>query len=459
MIHQSTAVLVSGASILEDLYATPPAENRSPAALFVGSSVGTIAAEYLRTLIPSELWISILDVGRFDLMGHLAGAPAIHRNSVLRRGQVPFGGKSTLWGSSAPRPHDEALSRWPYDRAMLEERFLSYERRLGVTDVTPLSDRELSARVRARLAEEFPWAVVRPAPLAINRDGRRWAAVDAIPALVEKGGVSIHPRLRCTRLRRRGNRIVAVEALHAEKEPVLLRPRVVVLAAGAEGAIPLVRQVANQPLAIEAADHHRIDMHGRLPADHYGAFDNAEHAGIAVLFMEYTSSRGIPAHFEIKIAARELWRRGYMQSADNLRGDDDERTLYVQIQCVSAMARRLPNRDLINLSQPLVPVMHREDAVLHAELVEQCLSIARVLGLDDPGICLRPLLTNHHAYGAFRVGKTVTSEFRFAELENLYILPPSAYLDDDDDANPMLKSLVLSSFAMDAVARDLMVQA
>jgi hypothetical protein len=164
---------------------------------------------------------------------------------------------------------------------------------------------------------------------------------------------------------------------------------------------------------------------------------------------------GVPAHFEIKVAPRELWRRNYMQSADNLRGDDDDRTLYVQIQVVSAMAHRLPAHDLLNVNQPLSPVMHADDVTLHGELAAHALSIAKAIGLKDPRICFRPLLTNHHTYGAFRVGKAVTQEFRFQELDNLYILPPAAYVDEDDDANPMLKSLVLSSFAMDAVARDL----
>ena len=76
---------------------------------------------------------------------------------------------------------------------------------------------------------------------------------------------------------------------------------------------------------------------------------------------------------------------------------------------------------------------------------------AALIGLSKPRFSLRPLLTNHHCYGAFRVGKTVTNGFRLRDLENLFILPPAAYVNSDDDANPTLKSVVLSQYAMEEI--------
>lgn len=35
--------------------------------------------------------------------------------------------------------------------------------------------------------------------------------------------------------------------------------------------------------------------------------------------------------------------------------------------------------------------------------------------------------------------------------KNMFALPPLAYVDCEDDANPTLKSLVLSQYAMDAI--------
>ena len=80
--------------------------------------------------------------------------------------------------------------------------------------------------------------------------------------------------------------------------------------------------------------------------------------------------------------------------------------------------------------------------------------VAAVLGLAKPTFNLRPLLTNHHLYGAFRVGKAVGTDFRFCEAENLFILPPTAFVDENHDANLTLKSRVLARFAMDAIVQD-----
>lgn len=78
-------------------------------------------------------------------------------------------------------------------------------------------------------------------------------------------------------------------------------------------------------------------------------------------------------------------------------------------------------------------------------------ALGQSLGLQDPTFRLRPLLANHHLYGLVRVGRGVDRRFAADGLENLFILPPTAYVDVDDDANPVLKSLVLGSFAAEAI--------
>jgi hypothetical protein len=141
-----------------------------------------------------------------------------------------------------------------------------------------------------------------------------------------------------------------------------------------------------------------------------------------------------------------------MQSSDNLRGQQDDATLYAQVQVVAAMHDRLPSEDLLHVGSSLSPVMSARDARFHGELVARMAQVTEAIGLRTPRYNYRPLLTNHHCYGAFRVGGAVTREFRWHDIENLYVLPPSAYVDLDDDANPTLKSLVLSQYAMDDVA-------
>jgi hypothetical protein len=51
------------------------------------------------------------------------------------------------------------------------------------------------------------------------------------------------------------------------------------------------------------------------------------------------------------------------------------------------------------------------------------------------------------------VGKAVATDLRLCGIENLYVLPPTSYVDVDEDANPVLKSRVLAQYAMDAIVR------
>lgn len=437
----------------ERLYASTPADCRRCDLLVIGSGIGLAVAAHLVDTYGGQFGsrIVVVDAGPLDVITHFAHS-RFPRHPVLRLDEQRVGGRLTLWGMSAPRPRETELARWPYDVADLTRRFELFERLLGVADVTPLSDRALYSAVHARLRARFPDAPPPcQAPLAINRDGRRWSPVDRIPDLVESG-LRLLPRTRCLRLVTRRRQVDKVE-LVTDRQRWTCRPRFVFLAVGTEQSVGLVRQITAAPLATEAADHHRIDLHGWLPADHFGNHTPDE-GGIAVVLMPYESD-GVPAHFEVKVAPRTLWQRGYMQSADNLRGADGDGVVYMQVQCVSAMADRLPHRDLLQVAMPLLPVMRPRDARLHAHLAERCVAIAEALDLAEPSICFRPLLTNHHCYGAYRVGKSVTSEFRSQHVDNLFILPPSAFVDVDDDANPTLKSLVLSSFAVDAVAREL----
>ena len=107
---------------------------------------------------------------------------------------------------------------------------------------------------------------------------------------------------------------------------------------------------------------------------------------------------------------------------------------------------------MLRVQGPLSPVMSARDAAFHGEVIETMRAVATAIGMPAPAFCLRPLLTNHHTYGAYRVGKAVSREFLFRGTDNLYILPPTAFVDEDDDANPALKSLVLSRYAMDDIA-------
>jgi hypothetical protein len=99
--------------------------------------------------------------------------------------------------------------------------------------------------------------------------------------------------------------------------------------------------------------------------------------------------------------------------------------------------------------------MTARDAAFHGEIIRAMRDVATAIGLSEVRFNLRPLLTNHHAYGAYRVGRAVSRTFRFHEVENLYILPPTSYVDLEDDANPTLKSLVLSRYAMDDIVHAL----
>src|SRR5207302_182367 len=178
--------------------------------------------------------------------------------------------------------------------------------------------------------------------------------------------------------------------------------------------------LTDEPLPLQVADHLRIDMHGKLPVGPIARSDL--HAlGVAVLIMECRARQtNVPWHLEIKVAPRYFWRKGYMQSADNLRGSDPDETVYVQVQAVCALHDRLPAGDLLNYEGALPPVCSARDALFGGEVIEEMLKVTSALGLEQPQVNSRPLLQNHHLVGAFRIGGAVEEMLPFRGVDNLY---------------------------------------
>lgn len=433
-------------------YCAKPEDCARPKVLFLGSGIGLSAAAYLSSIRPDlRSSIVVADVGGLDILTHVSNTD-MPRFPLLREGAPHLGGKLSLWGSSCPRPPLEFLSRFPYLAEDLDRRFSEIEMELGVHDPIPYSGLELHSAVCDRLRNRFDEHCVRRAPLAIDRFGRHWSSVSLVPGLASDG-IKLLAHFQCTHLEARGRTVAAVRGKWlVDGSEYVLQPQVLVLALGVEQTIPLVRQLCPSSLPIEAADHIRIDLHGSLPAGFFGDRPVSE-MGVAV-FLLVGSSDGVPYHHEIKVAPRALWRR-FVPSGDNLRGRDAGDTIYGQIQVIAAMHDRLPGRDLLNIGPEttIPPVMSARDAAFHGELVASAAQVADSIGLTAPTFSFRPLLTNHHLYGAFRVGKAVSKDFLFDRTDNVYILPPTSYVDVDDDANPTLKSLVLAQYATESIAK------
>lgn len=438
----------------ERIYCSRPGACRFVDVLIVGSAIGLAVVRYLldqhSRLSSAPLRVVVADAGPLDILTHMAHT-RFPRGPFLKPWGDHFGGRLGFWGMSTPRPPDDILRRWPYDYGDLLSRFSAVETALGVPDPVPQSGGNLELHLLSHLRDLFPDNAFRVAPLAIDRDGRRYSPLDEIPDLV-RDGVRLLPRFRCTRLIKAGRRVTTVRGVWMDGRMHTIKPRVVVLATGVEPSLQLVRQIVDGPLPLDAADHIRIDLHGRLPDGIFGAW-SIDETGVAILIMEGRSREfGVPYHLEIKVAPLDLWRRGCMQSSDNLQGSDNPDTLYAQVQAVCAMHNRLPSGDLLRIHESLPPVMSAWDAAFHGEVVGTMRAVAAAIGLASPAFSLRPLLTNHHVYGAYRVGKAVSPQFLFRGTDNLYVLPPTAFVDEDDDANPTLKSLVLARYAMDDIA-------
>jgi len=432
---------------LESIYCTDPRNVPNPDVLIIGSAIGLFAATDL--LAKDAHRILVVDAGPFDLPTHL-GNTAIPRLQFILDGGKRVSGKLALWGVSTPRPQMQELKQWPYPMDSLLASFDAVEKQLAIADSIPYSDLIIERAVIERLREVIPNATVRRAPLAIDRFGHRWSPLDRVAELVRKG-LNLTSRFKCTALHREGNAIVSVDGVWRDSKRVTLRPKIVVLAVGVEPSFELIQPICARTLPIEPSDHIRVDAHGSLPRDAFGSAP-IEDLGIAAVIVELRcKEHSIPYHLEVKVGPRALWPR-YMPSGDNLEGSEDPETIYVQIQAIAAMHARFPTRDLLRVRSSIPPVMSAQDAFFQGEIVQTMFDVASALNLT-PTFAFRPLLANHHVYGAYRVGSAVSSEFKLDGFQNLFVLPPSAYVDSDDDANPTLKSCVLSLRATDEINR------
>jgi hypothetical protein len=436
----------------ERAYGAHPADCLTPDALVIGAGgVGLPSAGYLLDLglrANRPLSVVVVDAGPLDLLCHV-GNTGFDRYPALLDRVERVGGKSVLWGLSTPRPPEPLLRQWPYPLGDLEARFAAVSREMGIDETIPQSGGRLEDYVSGRLRNALPDRPIRRAPLAINREGYRWSALDGLLESVRKGLKLVH-HFRCTGMERSGESIIGVRGEWLDGQTWEIRPGAVAVAVGVEPALALLRQATDQSIVLQTADHIRIDLQCSLAADQFPIGD-PERAGICVLLMECASrAHKVPYHLEIKLGHRALWPR-YIPGGDNLRGRAADSSLWLQVQAIAAMHDRLPPMDLLNVGS-IPPVMSRRDAAFHGEIVEVMTAVAASLGVAEPTFAFRPLLTNHHQYGSFRVGEAVDTGFRLIGTDNLFILPPAGYVDSDDDANPLLKSRVLAQYAMDAIA-------
>src|SRR5438067_2265874 len=124
----------------ERIYGTRPARCRVVDVLIIGSAIGLAVVRSLlnlyRRLTPAPLRVAVVDVGRMDILTHMAHTKH-PRGPFLKTWDDHFGGRLGFWGMSTPRPPDDILRRWPYDYDGLLRRFRAAEVALGVPDSVP----------------------------------------------------------------------------------------------------------------------------------------------------------------------------------------------------------------------------------------------------------------------------------------------------------------------------------
>src|SRR5207237_5595640 len=121
----------SYASAYEKEYCVAPEECLRPDVLVLGSAVGLYATKYLAGISPKlRPRIVVADAGGMDLLTHVSNMD-VPRFPLLKEGAAHFGGKLCLWGTSAPRPPVQFLSRFPYPIEDLDQRFASVEAEIG----------------------------------------------------------------------------------------------------------------------------------------------------------------------------------------------------------------------------------------------------------------------------------------------------------------------------------------
>lgn len=442
---------------LENDYCTPPAECLEPDVAIVGSAIGTYAARQMIRAAQEEAGripsVSVLEAGPFDLMGHVGDHPGYDRGGFIGRPER-LGGKLMVWGVSTPRPRSRQLNDWLWDCEEIDTRFAQVEAELGVPEPIPMSAKDLELRLIAQLRNALPDANVAVAPLAINSKGRRWTPLQHVPEL-HRAGVKFVSRFRVDMMELNAGRVTALKGTWHDGRSYLLSPRHVVLAVGAERSIPFLRPFVNG-CGRHLRDHFRIDLHGFLPPGALGS-GSPDDLGIAVLIAEFNDGQDeqVPFHIEIKVAPVKLWRTGYMQSSDNLLAMHSDDTIYYQLQVVSAMNDPLPlSGDVLNVRDRIPEIMTTRDALLHGRLVAAADRVAKAVGVRSSTFTFRALTTNHHMYAAARIGREVDERFLVRGCANLTVLPPAAYFPHPCDANPTLKSLVGTQYAMESIARE-----
>jgi hypothetical protein len=444
------------AEILENAYCSPPGQAQDADVVVVGSGIGLAAVQHFAQHLQQHSIplpkIAVLDAGPFDLPCHLGDLPGFNRFPFIQQPER-LGGKLSIWGVSIPWPRDDRLALYPYSVAELRRRFVAAATEMGGPEPIPKSGKDLELTLLNALRDEFYDGVVSIAPLAIDGHGTRWTPLKYVPRLVE-AGVKLVTRFRVSGLERVGRRITAVRGCWGpDGIEYTFRPRAVVVAIGVERSLPLLSSTLGWDGDRPISDHHRVDFNAILPPDHFGARP-VEQQGVAVLIVELTDDvdgGNTPLHLEVKCAPLRLWRDGYMQSSDNLNGSHSDDTLYAQIQAVGAMKDTLPRCEFVN-ARGIRPAMSLRDARFQARIVQQMERVCYALRVPEPSVFFRPVTQNHHLYRACTVGFEVDHTFRSVDVPNLIILPPTAFFDHHCDANPTLKSVVVSQYAMEDLA-------
>src|ERR1043165_2082795 len=396
--------------------------------------------------------IAVFDAGPLDLLQHL-GDSALPRYNLMKLGHGRIGGRTALWGTVGYRPDDDRLREWPYDFVQLDERFLAFEKEMGVPEAIPYSggglEEQVTHNLKAKFLGDSTVYKIHRAHLAINATGHRWSALDRLRDLHEIG-LRLIPHARCTKLVRQHNKIAAIEGTYFG-EPFVCRPDIVVVAMGVHCAVALLNDVLPTNIPLLPADHIRLDIQGWMNDNDKWREDPAT-LGVCVENLRCRARESkVKYHIEVKAAPKRLWPR-HMPSGDNLTTARSDNRILAQVQGIAEMHDRLSTKSILRLDARIHDAISLRDLEFKAEIAGKMSEVASAIGIIIPELRDRPLLTNHHEYGLMRIGRGLTVNLAVEDLENLYILAPTGFVDVDDDANPMLKSRVLNSFAAQAIA-------
>jgi hypothetical protein len=141
-----------------------------------------------------------------------------------------------------------------------------------------------------------------------------------------------------------------------------------------------------------------------------------------------------------------------MPGGDNLQSSPYDSRILMQIQGVGQLTDRLRCSNLVRDNRRIHAAISLVDMRLHTEIAEVMDSVGGMIGCRERRCEIRHMTFNHHLHGLLRINRGVTNRLQVEGLDNLYVLAPVAYPDCDDDANPVLKSLTINTFAAEAVA-------